>query len=68
MLSKYIGKGHHLIGDLVDGRAIERDRVVVEQRDDVDEGRAQDRREDALSDVDGAFDQGTILIAGSLVD
>ena len=42
--------------------------MVLEQGDDVDEGGAEDRGEDALGDVDGALDQRTVLIAGSLVD
>ena len=45
----------HLVGHLVDGGAVERDGLVVEQRDDLHEGRAERRGEERLRQVVAAL-------------
>ena len=57
-----------LVGDLVDGGAVERDGLVVEEGDDLDEGRAERRGEERLRDVVvGLARHRLVLVAGQLV-
>ena len=61
---------HHLVGHLVHGGAVQRDGLVVEQGDDLDEGRAERRGEERLRQVVAALahhDRLQILVGGVLV-